>query len=92
MENILELLQAHLPIISSIIIVPAIRWLKGKIKKDVPIAYWALAVVTSIGLALGGSELVGASEATAQLNAVMTALLTQLIHTGQTTKAKLNEN
>ena len=92
MENIVELLLAHLPIISSIIIVPLIRKLKNKTKKDWPIAWWVLSIVTSIGLALGGSELVGASEATAQLNAVMTALLTQLIHVGQKTKAKLNGN
>ena len=74
------------------IIVPLIRKLKNKIKLDFPITWWALYVGTSIALALGGSELVGASEATAQLNAVMTALLTQLIHTGQKTKAKLNGN
>ena len=92
MENILELLQAHLPIISSVIIVPLIRKLKRKIKLDWPILWWVVTVGTSIGLALGGSELVGASEATAQLNAVMTAALTQLIHTGQKTREKLNGN
>ena len=92
MENILELLLAHLPIISSIIIVPLIRKLKNKIKLDWPIVWWGISIATSIGLALGGSELVGASEATAQLNAVMTAALTQLIHTGQKTREKLNGN
>ena len=92
MESILELLQAHWPILSSVVIVPLIRKLKNKIKSDLPIVWWGISIATSIGLALGGSELVGASEATAQLNAVMTALLTQLIHTGQKTKAKLNGN
>lgn len=91
MENILELLLAHLPIISSALIVPMIRKLKNKIKSDLPIVWWGISIVTSIGLALGGSELVGASEATAQLNAVMTALLTQAIHTGQKTAKKLKE-
>ena len=91
MEQILGLIQAHWPILSSIIIVPLIRKLKNKIKSDLPIVWWGMSIVTSIGLALGGSELVGASEATAQLNAVMTALLTQLIHVGQKTAKKLKE-
>ena len=92
MEQVLGLLEAHWPIISSVIIVPLIRKLKRKIKLDWPILWWVVTVGTSIGLALGGSELVGASEATAQLNAVMTAALTQLIHTGQKTREKLNGN
>ena len=92
MEQVLGLLEAHWPIISSVIIVPLIRKLKRKIKLDWPILWWVVTVGTSIGLALGGSELVGASEATAQLNAVMTAALTQLIHTGQKTRGKLNGN
>ena len=80
MEQILGLLEAHLPIISSAIIVPLIGKLKRKIKADIPLLWWIVSVGTSIGLALGGSELVGADAATANLNAVMTALLTQLIH------------
>ena len=91
MEQILELIQAHWPIISSAIIVPLIRRLKQKIKADLPIVWWVVSIGTSIGLALGGSELVGADAATANLNAVMTVLLTQIIHTGQKTSKKLKE-
>jgi hypothetical protein len=88
MESILELLKAHWPIISSVIIVPLLKRVKNKIKLDWPILWWVVSVGTSIGLALGGSEIVGADAATANLNAVMTALLTQLIHTAQKTKKK----
>lgn len=91
MEQILELLQAHWPIVSSALIVPGLKKLKAKIQLDWPLLWWVVSIGTSIGLALGGSELVGASEATAQLNAVLTALMTQLIHTGQKTKKKLKE-
>ena len=89
MEQILELLQAHWPIISSVIIVPLIGKLKRKIKLDWPIVWWVVSVGTSVGLALGGSELVGADAATANLNAVMTALLTQLIHTVGKSRKKM---
>jgi len=88
MEQVLELLQAHWPIISSVIIVPLLRKIKRKIKLDWPILWWVISVGTSVGLALGGSELVGADAATANLNAVATALLTQLIHTIGKTKTK----
>lgn len=90
MEQILELLQAHWPILSAALIVPGLKKLKNKIKADLPIVWWLVSVTTSIGLALGGSELVGADQATAQLNAVMTAALTQIIHTTQKTKKKMN--
>lgn len=90
MEQILELLQAHWPIIFSALIVPGLKKLKNKIQLDWPILWWVISVGTSMGLALGGSELVGADAGTAQLNAVMTAALTQIIHSSQKTKVKIN--
>ena len=89
MENLLELFSQHWPIISSVIIVPLIGRLKRKIKADLPIVWWVVSVGASILLALGGSELVGADAATANLNAVMTALLTQLIHTVGKSRKKM---
>ena len=89
MDTVIELFQAHWPIISSVIIVPLIRKLKNKIQLDWPLLWWVVSVGTSVGLALGGSELVGADAATANLNAVMTALLTQLIHTVGKSRKKM---
>ena len=88
MESILELLQAHWPIISSVIIVPLLIRIKRKIKRDIPLLWWVVSVSASVLPVLVGSGLAGADAATANLNAVMTALLTQLIHTVGKTKTK----
>ncbi len=90
MDGILELLQAHWPIIGSVIIVPGLKWLKRKIQLDWPTAWWVISVITSVGLAMGGSELVGADQATTQLNAAMTVGLTQFLHSLKKTKEKIS--
>lgn len=92
MENILPLIQAHWPIVMSVLIVPGLRKLKNKIQKDIPALWWGISITTSVLVALGGSAAIGVDAGTAQLNAVLTALMTQLIHTGQKTKKKLNGN
>ena len=87
----MEQLLQHSPMVLSLLVVPAIKWLKGKIQKDLPVLYLLISIGTSVGLAVGGSALVGADEAATNLNETLMPAITLLIHSVIKTKKKVSQ-
>lgn len=86
----MDLLQ-YLPLLTSVLIVPGIGWLKTKIKRDVPALYLLISVLTSVGASMGAGEALGISPEAIDLNQTLAPLLTLLLHSFQKGGVKSNE-
>lgn len=91
MEAILAIASPYLPVLASFAVTHGLVWWKAKINKENPFLWWLVSVVGNVIVAGGGSVAMGADEASAGLNALLSQGVSQAYHSYLKTRKKKAE-
>lgn len=91
-ETIWTVVNPYLPVLASFAVTHGLKWWKAKINKENPFLWWLVSVVGNLIVAGGGSVAMGADEASAGLNALLSQGIAQGYHAYDKNKRKKAES